>query len=57
MTKVKIQKFNFGNRFETLETNDLSVAVKSLKDYRYCGGHLYMSTRFVGIYAFIEYLE
>lgn len=57
MTKIKIQKFKFNNRFESLETNDLSVAAKSLIDYRYCCGNLYMSTRFVGEYATCDFSD
>ena len=57
MAKIKIQKFKFNNRFESLETNDLSVAAKSLIDYRYCGGNLYRSTRFVGEYATCDFLD
>lgn len=57
MTKIKIQKFKFNNRFESLETNDLSVAAKSLIHYRYCGGNLYMSTRFVGEYATCDFSD
>lgn len=57
MAKIKIQKFKFNSRFESLETNDLSVAAKSLIDYRYCGGNLYMSTIFVGEYATCDFSD
>lgn len=57
MAKIKIQKFKFSNRFESLDTNDLSVAAKSLIDYRYCSGNLYMSTRFVGEYATCDFSD
>lgn len=57
MTKIKIQKFKFNNRFVSLETNDWSVAAKSLIDYRYCGGNLFMSTRFVGEYATCDFSD
>lgn len=57
MTKIKIQKFKFNNRFESLETDNVTVAAKSLIDYRYCHGNLYMSTKFVGEYATCDFID
>lgn len=48
---ITVQKFKFGHRFETLETNNLDTVKKALEDYRYCDGDLYLSTKFVGEYA------
>lgn len=54
---IKIQKFKFGNRFESLETKNLSVAKQALTSYRYCSGNLYMSTKYAGEYAIVEWLD
>lgn len=54
---IRIQKFKFGNRFESLETKNISVAKQALTGYRYCSGNMYMSTKFVGEYAIVEYLD
>ena len=54
---IKIQKFKFGNRFESLETKNISVAKQALTGYRYCSGNLYMSTKFVGEYATCEFID
>lgn len=54
---IKIQKFKFGNRFESLETKNISVAKQALTGYRYCSGNLYMSTKYVGEYAIVEFLD
>ena len=54
---IKIQKFKFGNRFESLETKNITVAKQSLTGYRYCSGNLYMSTKYVGEYAIVEFLD
>lgn len=55
--RIKIQKFKFNHRFESLETSDVNVAAKSLIDYRYCHGNLYMSTKFVGEYATCDFID
>ena len=34
---VRIEKFKFENRFESLETKNLSVAIKNLQGYRCVG--------------------
>lgn len=54
---IRVQKFKFGNRFESLETENVTVASKALKDYRFCRGNLYMSTKFVGEYATCDFLD
>lgn len=48
---VRIEKFKFENRFESLETKNLSVAIKNLQGYRCVGKNLWLSTKFVGEYA------
>ena len=54
---IRIQKFKFGNRYESLETKNISVAKQALTGYRYCSGNMYMSTKFAGEYAIVEYLD
>lgn len=54
---VRIEKFKFENRFESLETKNLSVAIKNLQGYRCVGGNLWMSTKFVGEYAKVHFLD
>lgn len=54
---IRVQKFKFGNRFESLETKNISVLKQALTGYRYCSGNLYMSTKFVGEYAIVEFLD
>lgn len=54
---LKVQKFKFGNRFESFETKNVKAVTKALKDYRFCGGNLYMHTKFVGEYATVDFLD
>lgn len=54
---IRVQKFKFENRFESFETMNINAAVKALNGYRYCGGNLYVSTKFVGEYAFCDVLD
>ena len=51
---IRLQKFKFGCLFESLETKDTKVVTKALKDYRFCGGGLYMHSKFVGEYAKVD---
>lgn len=32
---LKVQKFKFGNRFESFETKNVKAVTKALKDYRF----------------------
>ena len=54
---IRLQKFKFGCLFESLETKDAKVVTKALKDYRFCGGGLYMHSKFVGEYAKVDVLD
>ena len=54
---IRLQKFKFGCLFESLETKDTKVVTKALKDYRFCGGGLYMSSKFVGEYAKVDVID
>lgn len=54
---IRVQKFKFGNRFESLESKNISVIKQALNGYRYCSGNLYMSTKYVGEYAIVDYLD
>lgn len=54
---IRLQKFKFGCIFESLETKDTKVVTKALKDYRFCGGGLYMHSKFVGEYAKVDVLD
>lgn len=54
---VRIEKYKFENRFESLETKYLSVATKNLQGYRCVGKNLWLSTKFVGEYAKVYFLD
>lgn len=54
---IRLQKFKFGCLFESLETKDTKVVTKALKDYRFCGGCLYMHSKFAGEYAKVDVLD
>lgn len=54
---IRLQKFKFGCLFESLETKDTKVVTKALKDYRFCGGGLFMHSKFVGEYAKVDVLD
>lgn len=54
---VRIEKYKFENRFESLETKNLSVAMNNLQGYRYVGKNLWLSTKFVGEYAKVYFLR
>lgn len=54
---IRLQKFKFGCLFESLETKDTKAITKALKDYRFCGGGLYMSSKFVGEYAKVDVID
>lgn len=54
---IRVQKFKFEHRYETFQTNNIHLAVKSLLDYRCCGNNLFISTKFVGEYAIVELLD
>ena len=51
---IRLQKFKFGCLFESLDTK---VVTKALKDYRFCGGGLYMHSKIVGQYAKVDVLD
>lgn len=54
---IRLQKFNFGCLLESLESLDTKAITKALKDYRYCGGGLYMHSEIVGKYAKVDILD
>ena len=54
---IRLQKFKFGCLFECLETKDTKAITKALKDYRFCGGGLYMHSKIVGQYAKVDVLD
>lgn len=54
---IRLQKFKFGCLLESLESLDTKVVTKELKDYRFCGGGLYMHSRLVGHYAKVDVLD
>lgn len=54
---VRIEKFIFEKRFESLETKNLSVVIKNLQGYRYVGKNLWLSTKFVGEYVQVYFLD
>ena len=53
----RVQKFKFEKRFESFETKSTKVVVNELKDYRFCGGNLYIHTKFVGQYAKVDFID
>ena len=54
---IRVQKFKFENRFESFETKNIKVVTKALKSYRFCGGGLYIHTKFVGQYAKVDFID
>ena len=42
---------------ESLESLDTKAITKALKDYRFCGGGLYMHSRLVGHWAKVDVLD
>ena len=54
---IRLQKFKFGVLLESLESLDTKAITKALKDYRFCGGGLYMHSKFVGEYAKVDVLD
>lgn len=54
---IRLQKFKFGVLLETWKTKDTKFVTKELKDYRFCGGGLYMHSRLVGHYAKVDVLD
>jgi hypothetical protein len=54
---IRLQKFKFGCLLESLESLDTKVVTKALKDYRFCGGGLYMHSKIVGQYAKVDVLD
>ena len=54
---IRLQKFNFGCLLESLETKETKVVTKALKDYRFCGGGLYMHSKIVGQYAKVDVID
>ena len=54
---IRVQKFKFEHRFESLETNNVSVVIANLKGYKRCKGNMWMSTKFVGEYAIVDFLD
>ena len=53
----RVQQFKFENCFESFETKNTKVVVNALKDYRFCGGGLYIHTKFVGQYAKVDFID
>ena len=54
---IRIQKFKFDNRFESLETKNISTVIANLKGYKRSNGNLWLSTKFIGEYAIVELLD
>ena len=55
---IRVQKFKYENRFESLESNNVSVIIAALKDsYKRCYGNMWISTKFVGEYAIVDFLD
>lgn len=54
---IRVQKFKFEHRFESLETKNVSVVIANLKGYKRCNGNMWVSTKFVGEYAIVDFLD
>ena len=54
---IRVQKFKFENRFESFETKNIKGVTKALKAYSFCGGGLYIHTKFVGQYAKVDLID
>lgn len=52
---IRVQKFKFKNRFESLETKNVSAVIANLKGYKHCNGNIWISTKFVGEYAIVDF--
>lgn len=50
---IRVQKF----KFESLETKNVSVVIANLKGYKRCNGNMWISTKFVGEYAIVDFLD
>ena len=46
---IRVQKFKFENRFESLETKNVSVVIANLKGYRHCNGNMWISTKMLSL--------
>ena len=53
---IRLQKFKFDVLLETWKTKDTKLVIKELKHYRFCGGGLYMHSRFAGHWAKVDVL-
>lgn len=47
----------FRNLVQPFETKNTKVVTTALKDYRFCGGGLYIHTKFVGEYAKVDFID
>ena len=54
---IRIQKFKFDSRFESLETKNISTVIANLRGYKRSNGNLWLSTKFVGEYAIVDFLD
>lgn len=54
---IRLQKFNFEKLLVSLATKDTKVVTELLKDYRFCGGGLYMHSKIVGQYAKVDFVD
>lgn len=54
---IRLQKFKFEKLLVSLATKDTKVITNSLKDYRFCGGGLYMHSKIVGQYAKVDFVD
>lgn len=54
---IRVQKFKFEHRFESLETKNISSVIANLKGYKRVNGNLWLSTKFVGEYAIVDFLD
>ena len=54
---IRVQKFKFEHRFESLKTKNVSVVIANLKGYKRCNGNMWISTKFVGEYTIVDFLD
>ena len=54
---IRLQKFKFEKLLVSLVTKDTKVVTKLLTNYRFCGGGLYIHTKFIGQYAKVDFID
>lgn len=54
---IRVQKFKFEHCSESFETENTSVVIANLRGYKRCNGNIWMSTKFAGVYAIVDFID